>query len=445
MLTIRSWLAVAPMVGMPFVVAHAQSTATTDSADLGALVAHALALNPGLRAAREQAEAVQARVQPAGLRSDPTLMLGLLNQPLSGGADPMTMHMIGIGQSIPFPGKLRLRRRVAEAEVDAAERAVDVVSRHVVLDVKDAYFELAFIDRALSIVARNRDVLSGVIRVTEARYSAGSTGQEDVLKARVEAARLAETAAGLTEARRTALARLNAVLDRPSTTAVVDPVIPARIARAAVRQSPDQIRFTSAALGARAADSPLPPVNELQELAIRENPELRAHEAVMATQAARLELAQKEFLPDFDVSLQYGQRSGGLPGMVSAYVSVPIAVQKHARQDQVVAEQDAEVASLHAEHDAKVNQLRADVARLVSDIERARAQLALYVTAILPQGRASQAQATVSYQVGRVDLLTLLDTQTTLFRYETEYYRTLSDFAKSVSALERIVGKEVLP
>ena len=57
----------------------------------------------------------------------------------------------------------------------------------------------------------------------------------------------------------------------------------------------------------------------------------------------------------------------------------------------------------------------------------------------------SLASASASYQVGRVEFLTLLDNQATLFNYETEYFRVLTDFARTLGELERIVGTEVLP
>lgn len=65
--------------------------------------------------------------------------------------------------------------------------------------------------------------------------------------------------------------------------------------------------------------------------------------------------------------------------------------------------------------------------------------------AILPQGRAALTSATAGYQVGRADFLTLLDSQATLFSYELTYFRVLSDFAKTLAELERVVGEEVLP
>jgi outer membrane protein TolC len=395
--------------------------------------------------------AARARVTPAGLRPDPMLMAGVQNFPVSepGFGDFMTMKMVGVGQSIPYPGKLGLRRRAAALEVGAAQAAAGAAARQVEREVRGAYYELAFLDQALGIAGRNHRVLAEFVRVAEARYSAGQVGQpggglQDVLRARVEATRLAEQAVALSEQRRAALARLNAALDRPTDTPVAEPRVPARVARAAVADSAGRVRFASAALGARAADSPLPSLAALQETAVRESPELREHEAMIAAQAARAELARREHLPDVDVSLQYGQRRG-LSDMVTATVSVPLPVQKRSRQDLAAAEARSEFAALEAEHDARRNALRADVARLASETERQRAQLALYVKAILPQGRAALTAATTSYQVGRAEFLTVLDNQATLFNYETEYVRTLSDFATTLAELERVVGQEVLP
>lgn len=436
----------------------------TDSAGadtVDALVDAALAVNPALRAARQRVLAARARVTPAGLFPDPMLMLGILNLPLgsmetgtdahgtplpnaSSGPDPMTMRMIGVGQTIPYPGKLSLRRRVAEREVDAAEASLGAVMVQVAQDVRSAYYEIAFLDRAIEIVDRNQLVLGDFIRITESRYSVGVAGQQDVLRARVEATRLAESAVALTEQRRATLARLNAALDRPSEMPVADPHVPARVARAAVADVAGRIRFVSAALGARAADSPLPSLLELQETAVRESPVLREEAALLAAQAARIDLARKEYLPDFDISLQYGQRGGGLPDMVTALVSVPIPIQKRRKQDAYVAAERADLASLEADYRARQNEIRAEVARLHSELERQRAQLALYVKAIIPQGRASLTSAIGSYQVGRVEFLTVLDNQATLFNYETEYFRGLTDFAKTLAELERVVGKEIL-
>jgi outer membrane protein, heavy metal efflux system len=456
-------LTIGVLLPTSYILAQSTASPTTGRAsepgELGRLLELADSANPSIIAARRGVDAARARVTAAATLPDPMLMVGIQNLPLgrepaalsahgiptaAGGPDAMTMRMIGIEQTIPYPGKLSLERRAGEHEVDAANSSLAATKRQVVADVKDAYYELAFVDQALSIVGRNRNVLAGFIHVTETRYAVGTSGQQDVLKAHVEATRLAETAVTFTEERRAALARLNALLSRPSDIPVDNPMIPTSVARAAVPAEASEIRFTSTALGARAADSPLPPLADLQEIALRENPEIRMQDAMIAAQATRLALAKKGVLPDFNFSLQYGQRGGALPDMVTALVSVPLPLFKGRKQEQSVVESDAELASLQAERAQKENEIRAEVARLVSELERSRSQLALYVKALLPQARASLTSATASYQVGRVEFLTLLDDQATVFNYETEYFRVLSDFARNLAQLERIVGKEIL-
>jgi len=426
---------------------------------LDALVARADSANPSLQAARDRVTAAAARVGPAAAWADPMLMAGIVNLPLgsesagiAGGqgsvapsvpGDPMTMKMIGVSQTIPYPGKLSLRRQAAEREVDAAKASLDASRLAVARDVRTSFFELAYIDRALTIIERNRSVLSDLIQVTEAHYASGTGGQQDVLKARVEAARLGESASALLEERRATSAELNATLNRDDTTSIPTAVIPERIVQAAIPSDPNRIRFAAQTLGARTMDSPIPPLAELQDLAIRQNPTLKENDANTAAQAARVDLARKGSRPDFDLSLQYGQRNQR-PAMITALVSIPLPIHKRSRQDEELAEARAELAAMQADRRAKINSVRAQVARLVSELERGRTQLAIYAKAILPQGSAAATAALASYQSGKTDLLTVLDNQNTVFSYEMEYYRSLSDFAKNLAELEQVVGSEII-
>lgn len=266
---------------------------------------------------------------------------------------------------------------------------------------------------------------------------------QDVLSARVDAARLGADAATLLEERRVAAARLNALLDRPSDADIGTIVIDERIARAAVARSPGAIRFESATLGSRAADSPVPPLMELQRRAVGENAQLRVSEAMIAAQAARVELVARERRPDVEVTLQYGQRSG-MSDLLTAMVSLPLPVQRGRKQDQQVIASRADLAALEAEHHDRVLRLKADLARVYSGLERDRTHLALYVKAILPQSHATVSAALAGYQSGTADLVTVLDAQTTVFNYETAYYRALTSFGRSLAELEQLVGGKVL-
>lgn len=450
----RSWGAVllaivfvaAPVLGQAPSNPITGGAGVADAPSLDSLVALALQANPRIDAARAQIESARARVAPAGTLPDPMLGLGIMNLPVAdpGFDDFMTMMTIAVGQQLPFPGKLALARRAAEQELRAAEARLEAAHIDVAADVRIAYYEVAYLDRAAKVVDQRQRLVVDMIQAAESQYAVGSGEQSDVLRGRVVASGLAQEAVELAEARRAAVARLNALLSRPSETPLPDAPIPDRIARAAVPEDRSRISFASATLGARAANSPLPPLAELQELAVRHSPVLRAHEAEIAAQSARMELAGRAHLPDFNISLQYGQRADRMD-MASLMVSVPLPIHRGARQDEFVAESRAVLTEMEAGHHSMVDRLHADVAELHAALERDRAQLALFVASILPQGRAAVESAAASFRVGRADFATLLETEETLYEYETMVHRALADFAKTLAELERVIGAEVLP
>ncbi|MEO6447002.1 MAG: TolC family protein [Gemmatimonadaceae bacterium] len=416
-----------------------------DDSVLSSLVQRALATSPALLAAERREAAARARAVSAGVMPDPMLMAGLVNVPIknpSVSSEPMTMAMIGVGQTIPYPGKLSLRREVASREVDAETAAREVARLEVERSVKDHFYEIAYLDRAFEYVRQNRETLADVARVAEARYGAGAGGQQDLLTARVELTRVAEQASALLEQRRARVALLNAALDRPTDTPLEVATVPQHIVRAAVRTDAREVRFAASTLGARASGSPFRPLEELQSLALERNPALRQHLALVEAQAARVRLTRRDFKPDLDVSLQYGQRTGR-EDMFSLQLSMPLRLHKRDREEQELAGAQAALAAMQADHRVQENDLRAEVARLESEAERSRTQLALYVASILPQGRAALDVALAGYRTGEGSLAIVLDAQSTLFAYQTIQARALSDFAQSVAALARVVGSTI--
>jgi outer membrane protein TolC len=535
--------------------------------DLDTLVARAVAASPAVRAAAARVEAARARVGPAAARPDPMLMAGVQNLPVvsPGLDDEMTMAMVGVGQTLVRPGKRALRRRVAEREADVARAELARVRLEVARDVRVAYYELAYLDRALALVERSRDVLVDLVRVAEARYGsgaglgalgAGSSSAEmanagrsaptlagvggagaasmggaaagmaatasgavasmrgaasamsggagamrsstapvlggampgampgaaagpsgavsstmpgaarggmpaampggmgaampaagalqEVMRVRVDAARLGEDASALREERLAVLARLNAARSAPIEAPLDSAALPPRLVRAAVADAADGVRFLSAALGARAAGSPLPSLATLLDRAARDCPTLRVHEAAIAAQEARAELARRERAPDVDVSLQYGVRPRH-PDMVSATVSLPLPVQRRRVQDQAAAAARAELAAAESEHHAQLARQNAEIARVAGEAERARTQLALLRAAALPQAHAALDAGLAAYRAGRGGLGAVLDARGALLAQEGAYWRALSDFARAVAELELLVGGEVLP
>jgi outer membrane protein TolC len=409
---------------IPFLAGAAPSLAQERATIADSLVATALAANPRLRAAESQVSAARARIGPAGAWPDPMLMAGIQNLPISrdpgpmAGPEPMTMKMVGASQTIPYPGKTSLRRSVARAEADAVEARLAAVRLTVSRDVVDAYYDLATARTVLALIERQQQVAASVLPAAEARYVAGTAAQSDVIKARTEAALLVEERNAAQQQERAALARLNAALDQASTTPIqTNPLADGS--------------FTVTPLS----------LDSLHAIALRASPRLRERRAMITARTAQAELARREYLPDFDVSIQYGQRDR-LPDMITATVGVPLPIQRGRKQSAEARAARFDLAAAEAELKAEENELRAEITRAHAEIERQRANADLLTRAILLQARATFASASASYQSGRGELLNVLDAMRAMFAAEAMYVRALAELAKAAAELQALVGEE---
>jgi outer membrane protein TolC len=417
---------IVPLVMGPSLARAQVAVRVTDS-----LVSRALAANPQLRAAEAHAAAERSRIAPAGAWPDLMLMAGIQNLPLSReagaghvaavGPDPMTMKMIGVVQTVPYPGKTSLRSAVARAQAEAADARFAMLRRDVKRAVLDAYYDVATARSSLSIIERQQQVATSVLPAAEARYVAGTAAQADVLKARTEAALLVEERNRMLQLERSALARLNALLDQPPNTPVAAQAFPVDLAE----------------------PKSLSSLDSLTAIALQTNPRLRERRAVIGAQIAQAELAQRDYLPDFDVSVQYGQRDR-LPDMITATIGIPLPIQRGRKQTALARAAGFDLTSAEAELRSEENELRAEIARTHAAVERDRANLELLDRAILPQARATFASASASYQSGRGELLNVLDAMRALFATETMRVRTLAELAKSVTELQALMREEAV-
>jgi outer membrane protein TolC len=96
----------------------------------------------------------------------------------------------------------------------------------------------------------------------------------------------------------------------------------------------------------------------------------------------------------------------------------------------------ADLAAMRAESRALVGEMRVEW-------QRARSLQALYRTTILPQARAAVTASLAAYRVGSVDLMTLLDLQTTVNKYEQELAALEAAEGLALAELEMLLGHEL--
>lgn len=415
-----------------------------EPARLSDLIAEARAVSPEIATARAMAAAAAARVPAAGALPDPMLSAGMMYLPLSSfdpREDGMTMGSVEIGQRLPAPGTRGAREAVARQAHRAAELEAEEVELGVVTGVKDSYYELLFVDRALEVLGRNRALLIDLAAVARARFAVGRAPQQDVLRAQTEVTRIEEQIAGLQASRVASEVRINALLLRPAERPIAA-VYPEEV-RALALSGPGPGAFTAAALDGGFGEG-LPSLAELQEQAVRDRPMLLAHVHRIAAARERVRLAERERFPDVDLMVGYGAR-WGREDMVSASVSVPLPVFASRKQDQAVIEAEQELVADELRHHQMVAELRAEIAARYAALGRTREQILLLNQGVIPQAHATIESATAAYQAGSVEFASLLEAQATLFRNEIELARRMADFGRELAALERAAGVELTP
>jgi outer membrane protein TolC len=158
-------------------------------------------------------------------------------------------------------------------------------------------------------------------------------------------------------------------------------------------------------------------------------------------------LAKREYYPDFNFKFAYGQRDNGPEmkrrDMLTGMMELNIPIFYKTKQDRKVAETKADVLNWEAQYRAMKNEILFMVADMTAMTNQRERQYELYRTGIIPQTSLQVNSAMSAYRVNKVDFLTLLDSQITLYKYEIEYHQALTEHEKSVANLEAAVGKRL--
>jgi len=410
------------MIGLPtlLLLGLVLPQASPDTLRLADALAEAGRGNPMLQAARLRAAVAVERVGPAGVLPDPGLQLGLMNRPVSGfgTSEPMTMNTVAVSQMLPWPGKLHYGREQAQRIAAAESLDAEELAARLGASVTRGYVRIAFIDRALTVMSRTRELLRDLLGVSTQMYSVGSSLQQDVFQAQVAVARMGEDITVMEQERIAMAARFNALLGRTATAPVP-------------------------ALQFREGLDALPTVDSLLAAAAQRRPALQAARERVAAAEAGYRGARRELYPDLMLSLQYGQRPQ-FGDMATLMVGVSLPIWAGQRQLAMRREMAAMRAMREAEATDLYNETYAQITELRAAVERTRALARLYDTGIIPQARASVEAALSAYRVGRVDFMSLVENQMTVNRYEVERLRLTAEYHQLAGDLAALLGPEDL-
>ncbi len=381
--------------------------------------------NPELAAMGYEAEAAQARVQPAGALPDPMGRLELrdVGNQMSGGDFNLLPARVGsakytVAQTIPLWGKRDLKREVAEADAAQAQARRSGTWAELAAKVKAAFAQYYLTGHSRKLTEELLRLGASLEQLAQARYADGLAPQQDVVRAQVEKTTLRSELLMLETEHHHAAARLNALLRRPPAAPLAEPL--------ALRPLPAPAKLDYVAL-------------EVRLLAA--NPQLAAQEAQILAAEKNRELVTKNRYPDLTVGVSPIQTRNRVTEWELMFeVNIPLQQESRRSQEREAA---AMASAARARKDAALNQVSADLAENLSALDSARRLEQLVATALLPQADLAFKAALAGYETGKLDFATLLDAQRQIRKAKLDWLKAQVEAQFRLADIERLLGEEL--
>lgn len=416
-----SALAASILLVHPVLAQEAARRHTQTATPLSDLLAEAARNNPQIQAARAEWEAAKQIPTQVSTLPDPQFEIQQFSVgspwPFAGYTNSNFAYIgLGVSQDIPYPGKLRLRGEIAKRDAGVVEQQYESARRSVLAELKSAYFQLAYLSTTFGILDGDGVLLKQVEQAADARYRAGMGNQQDVIQAQLEQTKLLEEITDHHLEMGKLEADLKQLLNRPQDSRDIEP---AELFETPLAQTYDDLL---AATKTR-------------------NPDVEAAQRMIERQALQVDLARKDFDPDFNIQYMW-QRTD--PTQYRAYYmltfGVRVPIYRGRRQRPELAEAEAERLRAGDDYQAQSQQVAAELRRQYVTVQQTANLLKIYREGLSPQSRAEFQAGLAAYQSNRRDFQALLTAFLDVLHLDEGYWRNVAEYETAIARIEQLAG-----
>ncbi len=383
------------------------------------LINEALKNNHEILMLEAKTTASRFRIPQAESLSDPMVMFGYLNEGTRDiysfgnemAAD--SQWMFSASQMFPYPGKLPLKSLMASRDAESLKAMTDATRLRVTARVKELYYELFLAYKNIDLIKDMSLLFSRIEDAALARYSTGMAPQQEVLMAQTEKYMLLEREEMLKQKIQSLEAMLNSAIGRDVNSPIERP-------GEMLRSEYNYI------------------VEDLIQAAYENSPEIIAKEQMITGAEIKIEMAKKEYYPDFTVNASYFAKSKYFDDMWSLTTSINIPIFYKTKQRQAVLEAKASMEETkHALADIQI-MLSSGIKDNYSMLKSSEKLMALYKNGLIPKTYQDFESAIAGYTAGKVEALTVITRLKSVIDYEILYWKQLVEREKAIARLEAI-------
>ncbi|MBE7558809.1 TolC family protein [bacterium] len=389
-----------------------EETMLSDGPSLHDALVLALLRSPGVAAARERWLAAVYREPQASSLPDPMLSGKYLLD-----SEPQMARSwteLEAMQPLPWWQKLWAMRRIAATDADIARLRYEAAARDLIIDVKDACYELYYLDQALVITERIETLFRNQALLAYSQLDTGRTVLAEGFRAENQAAQLGYDRILLGEQRAAQAERLRSLLNLPPGSGI-----------GTIRQAP---------VYALSRDLP-----DLYRRAEAYSEMLRVKGLEIERAEYEAYLAQLSRLPDFSLGAMLERAGGGLDDMLLGLVAANLPIWEQ-RNRALVRERDVMAEAMRREALDEANRVRQMAAEAYFSARLSQRLAQLYAETLLPQAEAVMRQAEIDFRADLTSFSSVLETTIAYHNFALSYYRARADYGQAVGRLERVLG-----
>jgi|TARA_B100000749_G_scaffold280077_2_gene274671 cobalt-zinc-cadmium efflux system outer membrane protein len=391
------------------------SMSLAEEMSLESLLKRAYENNSLIQAQKAKFNAEDSLIAAKSTLDDPMVGISTLNR-----GNETTYGVIS--QRLRFPVKYYLQGKAQKSRALAEKAKLVSQSFEVRRKVIDAYYGIFALQKVIQLTEANMQAVREFSRVAERKYAAGRASQGDSMKAHFELTNLELDLIRFKQQEEAMQAKLRAILNDQT-------IKPIQLAKQELGVPTNDLRSIRLSL------------EKLSQALQEKSPNLQSEIHKLEEAETKSSLSKWEYAPDFQ--LQYQKRMSGLPedsDIFMVQMSVPLWFWK----------KGSEASAASSRKMAQENRLRSRTDNLVAKIQDLQGKvetgaktLKIYKTSLIPQAQGAYNSSKAAYRANKTSFLDLLDSERSLFKVRTGYYRSLQMYVSHLATLEAELGFEV--
>lgn len=333
-------------------------------------------------------------------------------------------YRLGAVVVVEPPWKLVFRLLSARAQIGQTELEI---ARSLFLlrgQIRRTYTELVVAREATEAFQRLHQLASELVSFASKRFEQGDVARMDVTRAQIAQGQAELAMVNMRYSATRAEQQLNLLMNREPEAAIEGESV--------FKLHAEEVDIPAALQGL----TPLIATAKANRL------ELKITEQAIRANAANLRLARANVLPDPRVSFgrAVANNPPDGPQARSYFVATEVEVPLLNRNQGEIARLKAVAAQLTAERRAQENQIATEVSDAYQRFKSAAEQVQIYEKRVLPAADQAARSVQVGYQLGQLDITSVLTTQRENLQVRNEYLDTLRQYQQAVTDLEQALG-----